>query len=473
MRHGRVRYHPQSYYDPENQAFITDFGTRGTCYTGRTAKSVKFCRERRYARCLGNETWQHMYRRIPGHTIAACLVAMAIAACGGSSGSGGLGPTPPPPPPPPPPPEEISVVTERVFPAVIMQAPVAMLQAPADSDRWFLVEQQGLVRVFPNVDGVTNQDVSHFLDIRTRVLFGGEQGLLGMAFHPDFGIGNFEVFVSYTRSNGGQRESVVSRFRSLDNGLTLDASGEEIILTIPQPDTNHNGGHIAFGDDGFLYAGWGDGGAAGDPLNRAQDNFYLLGTFTRIDVDGDAPYEIPADNPFAINAATPCPQGIGNADCPEIFAYGFRNPWRWSFDRRDGDLWAGDVGQERWEEVDRVILGGNFGWRCREGTHDFNTDGCNGVYTDPVTEYDRAQGRSITGGYVYRGSAIPEMQGSYIYGDFGSGRVWAIAADSQAGVTGVEILGTLFSIASFAEDVDGEIYIVNYNGSAHRIIDAP
>ncbi len=185
-----------------------------------------------------------------------------------------------------------------------MQSPVAVMQAPGDTSRWFVVEQQGIVRVFPNTSNVGNSDVSVFINISGRVQSGGERGLLGMAFHPDFGNGNLEVFLSYTRNNGGT-ESVISRFRSIDAGLTLDDTMEEIILTIPQSDTNHNGGQIAFDSDGLLYAGWGDGGGGGDPFDRAQDNNYLLGTMTRIDVDGGVPYAIPPGNPFAANAANP------------------------------------------------------------------------------------------------------------------------------------------------------------------------
>jgi glucose/arabinose dehydrogenase len=248
---------------------------------------------------------------------------------------------------------------------------------------------------------------------------------------------------------------------------------EDIILTISQSDTNHNGGQIAFDSDGLLYAGWGDGGGTGDPFDRAQDNNYLLGTITRIDVDGGVPYAIPPGNPFAANAANPCNQGIGGADCPEIYAFGFRNPWRWSFDRQNNDLWVGDVGQNLWEEVDRVSAGGNYGWRCREGTHDFDTTGCGGGLIDPITEYDRSQGQSITGGYVYRGAAIAELLGFYVYGDFGSGRIWAIPATSQQGTVSQELLDTNLRISSFAEDHDGELYIVDYSGGLHQLIDTP
>ncbi len=398
--------------------------------------------------------------------VAASL--LLLSSCGGGGGSIA---TPPPPPPPPP----ITVATAPVFQQVALQSPVAMLQAPGDASRWFVVEQQGIVRVFPNTPNVSNADVRVFADIRSRVVSGGERGLLGMAFHPDFANGNFEVFLSYTRMTG-VLQSVINRFRSNDNGMTLNTSMDDIILTIPQDANNHNGGQIAFGPDGFLYAGWGDGGGSGDPLDRAQDTSNLLGTITRIDVDGGMPYAIPPGNPFFANAANPCPQGFGGGDCPEIYAYGFRNPWRWSFDMMTGDLWVGDVGQSQWEEVNRVMLGGNYGWRCREGMHDFNMMGMGcggGGHIDPITEYGRNLGQSITGGYVYRGAAIPELFGFYVYGDFVQGRVWAIPASSQQGSLGEEILNTPFSISSFAEDQDGELYVVDYNGRMHRIIDAP
>ncbi len=355
-----------------------------------------------------------------------------------------------------------------------MQSPIAMMQAPGDTSRWFVVEQQGIVRVFPNLANVTNNDASVFIDISARVSSGGERGLLGMAFHPAFGNGNYEVFFSYTRSNGGL-ESAITRFRSIDNGLTLDDTMEDIILTIPQDFANHNGGHIEFGPDGYLYAGWGDGGDANDPNNRGQDTMNLLGTFTRIDVDGGVPYAIPAGNPFEGNAGNPCAQGFGGGNCPEIYAHGMRNPWRWSFDRFTGDLWAGDVGQGAWEEIDRIEAGNNYGWKIQEGAHCRPpTTGCNTAgLTGPITEYDRSQGQSVTGGYVYRGAAIPELQGMYVYGDFGSGRIWAIPASSQPGAVGQLLLNSGFGISSFAEDNDGELYVIDYGGSVHQFVDVP
>jgi glucose/arabinose dehydrogenase len=413
--------------------------------------------------------------RYPIDTIRAAIgVGMIIflTSCGGGGGS--IGPPPPAPPPPLPPPAAITVATERVFEQVSMLQPVAMLQALGDTSRWFVVEQQGVVRVFPNMANVTNADVGVFADIRTRVVDGGERGLLGMAFHPDFGNGNFEVFLSYTRMSG-MLESVINRFHSNTNGMTLDTSMDDIILTIPQIFENHNGGHIAFGPDGFLYCGWGDGGGSGDPNDRAQDTSNLLGTMTRIDVDGGMPYAIPMDNPFYTDPPILCSQGFGGGDCPEIFAHGFRNPWRWSFDRQTGELWVGDVGQNQWEEINRVMADGNYGWRCREGMHNHNMMGmgCGGGFMDPITEYDHGQGQSVTGGYVYRGSAIPELQGFYVYGDFGSGRIWAIPATSQEGAVGQELLVTAFDISSFAEDNDGELYVIDYGGGVHQLVDAP
>ena len=354
-----------------------------------------------------------------------------------------------------------------------MSAPVAMLQAPGDSTRWFVVEQQGIVRVFPNNANATDNDVDVFVDISGMVTFAGEAGLLGTAFHPDF-ANNGEVFLSYV-TGGPPGTSVVSRFTSNDGGQTLDPTTEQIILTIPQDFGNHNGGQLAFGPDGFLYAGWGDGGSGGDPNDRAEDTTNLLGSMTRIDVDGTAPYEVPATNPFAGNAM--CPQGFTTTmtDCPEIYAWGLRNPWRWSFDSLTGELWVGDVGQSSWEEIDRVTAGGNYGWDIREGAHCFEPpQGCaTAGLIDPITEYDRNAGVSVTGGYVYRGNAIPGLQGQYVYGDFGTGRIWIVPATSQQGAVGTEILDTSISISSFAEDDAGELYVIDYGGAVHQLVPPP
>ena len=402
-------------------------------------------------------------------TIALLCAPLTISACGGSSSS-------PPPPnlPPPPPPPPLTVELEEVFSGVYgdFALPVAMMQAPGDSSRWFVVLKGGVVRVFDNDPNVATS--STFIDISSRVDAAfNESGLLGMAFHPDWGTGgNYEVFLSYTTDSAPLR-SVVSRFYSLDNGATLDTTVEDIILTIEQDFSNHNGGNIAFGPDGYLYAGWGDGGDGGDPLDRAQDDNYLLGTMTRIDVDSATPYAIPGDNPNAGNST--CPQGAGAAACPEIFANGLRNPWRWSFDRDTGDIWLGDVGQQAREEVDVIVNGGNYGWRCREGTEPYdNTGVCPGGFEEPILDYGRSEGQSITGGYVYRGTEITALQGEYVFGDFGSGMIWNVSSNSGPGATPNEMIASGLDIASFAEGNDGELYVIQlFPTGIYQIVPAP
>jgi len=404
-----------------------------------------------------------------------CMVGFWVAACGGSGGDGASVSPPPPPPPPPPPSAAVPTIdVARVFPALTFNGLVSLQQAPGDSTRWFAVEQPGVIRLFANDPGAAASGV--FLDIADRVSSGGERGLLGMAFHPDF-PGTPEVFVSYTRLPDGF--SHVSRFTSTDAGQTLDETSEEVLLSVPQDFANHNGGHILFGPDGYLHVGFGDGGSGGDPLERAQDNTNLLGTMVRIDVDGGNPYAIPAadpPNPFATNPT--CPQGftVGGEECPEIMAWGLRNPWRYSFDRQTGALWLGDVGQNSWEEIDIVTAGGDYGWNDREGAHCFDPpSGCVTDSTDPVTEYGRDLGASITGGFVYRGSAIPDLVGWYVYGDFISGRIFGIPADSPQGTETIVLLEPGLGISTFAEDQDGELYVIDYGGSStiHRITDAP
>jgi glucose/arabinose dehydrogenase len=356
----------------------------------------------------------------------------------------------------------------REFSDVQLSNPVAMMYAPGNGLRWFVVEQQGVVRSFPGTVGTTNADVTVFIDISARVSSGGETGLLGMAFHPDF-ANNGEVLLSYTRTGP---VSYISRFRSMDGGLTLDESSEEVIMTIVQDFGNHNGGHIAFGPDGYLYAGWGDGGSGGDPNDRAQDTSNLLGTFTRIDVDGGNPYAIPPTNPFAGNAN--CVQGFGAAPCPEIYAWGLRNPWRWSFDSQTGELWAGDVGQNSFEEIDRIDISGNYGWDDREGAHCHEPAvGCLMNSIDPVTEYGRSLGASVTGGYVYRGNIVNGLKDMYVYGDFVTGRIFSVPANSPQGTAGTTVMDTNLNISAFAEDIFGELYVLDYGGSIYRIFLAP
>lgn len=391
-------------------------------------------------------------------------MSLTLGACSGSDGGTTFNPPPPPPPPPPP---SGTIQLTQVFAGISLNEPLGMMQAPGDSSRWFVITKSGFAHVFDNDPNVDMR--SPFLDLSAQVVTTSEAGLLGMAFDPDFGNGNFDVYMSYTRGiGGGAIESVVSRFSSTDMGQTLDPGTESIIMTVLQDEANHNGGQIAFGPDGFLYAGWGDGGGAGDTRDRAQNTSNVLGSITRIDVKGAAmPYGIPAGangNPFATNA--PCVQGFGGAPCPEIYAWGLRNPWRWSFDRQTGELWVGDVGQNQFEEVDRVELGMNYGWRCREGAHDFNTVGCNDTYVDPITEYGHGTGFSVTGGYVYRGTAIPSLVGQYVFGDFVTGRIWTVPANSPQGTERTDLLDTPLSIASFAEGNDGELYVLDFAGGA-------
>lgn len=402
---------------------------------------------------------------------AIVLVAMSLTACGGgSSGDGGSNV-----PPPPPGNNTPTVELQPVYGGLAMNRPIALKQAPGEDANWYVVEQRGVIRVFNNDPNVSGAGV--FLDIQDRVDDGpGEAGLLGMAFHPGFPA-TPEVFVSYTAPGqaGWVLISRISRFTSADGGQTLEPGSEQILLTVGQPNGNHNGGDLHFGMDGMLYAGFGDGGGAGDPGENGQDTTTLLGSIVRIDVDGGSPYAIPPSNPFAAQPA--CTGGDNGLalDCPEIFAWGLRNPWRFSFDRTTGDLWAGDVGQGSWEEVDRVVAGGNYGWNDREGAHCYDPpNGCDETSLDPVAEYGRSLGASITGGYVYRGSAIPDLAAHYVFADYVSGRVFAVRADSQPTVNPMELLDTNLFISALAEDVDGELYIVSYNdGTVHRLVDVP
>lgn len=356
---------------------------------------------------------------------------------------------------------------QRVFPALSFTRPVALLQAPRDASRWFVVEQAGRVLTFANAPaaGATTT----FIQIADRVDDGGEMGLLGMAFHPDFPA-NPRVYLSYTNDESG-RQSRIAEFRLGGDG-NLDPATERILLRVAQPERNHNGGQIAFGPDGYLYAGFGDGGGANDrhgAIGNGQRLTTLLGKMLRIDIRPDAGYAIPAENPFAGNPQ--CGRdGSGASHCPEIYAWGLRNPWRWSFDRHTGALWVADVGQNALEEIDRVARGGNYGWRCLEGTRGTGL-ACGGAarLLPPIAEYGRGEGRSVTGGYVYRGSAIPSLHGRYVFGDYASGRLWHIAHDAAPTVRVSGGVETGLSIASFAEGADGELYIVDYGGELYRL----
>ena len=355
--------------------------------------------------------------------------------------------------------------------------PVFVCAPFGDSDRIFIVEQRsgstGRIRVF---DRTTNSLLSTpFLSM--TVSTASEQGLLGMAFHPDY-ANNGYFFVNYTNSGGS---TVIARYQvSGSNPNVASPSSATTVMTISQPYTNHNGGCIQFGPDGYLWIGTGDGGSGGDPGNRAQDiTGQLLGKMLRINVDS-LPYTSPASNPF-----------VGTTGDDEIYSYGWRNPWRFSFDSLTGDFYSADVGQNAWEEVDVVGgsdgIGGNFGWRCYEGDHTYNTSGCPSSSTMifPVHEY--AQGGSpyrcsITGGVVYRGSEIPDLQGTYFFGDYCSNQIWSFVWDGGGGINSLQDrtselapnAGSIASISSFGEDADGNIYICDLGGEVFVIqADAP
>lgn len=351
------------------------------------------------------------------------------------------------------------VTTVQLQPVTAVVGPVYVTNARDRSNRLFMVEQAGKIQLLQ--PGQTSATV--FLDITSRVLFGGEQGLLGLAFHPQFKT-NGQFFLNYTRQPDGA--TVIAKYHvSLTNPNLADTT-EAVILTVAQPFANHNGGMIEFGADGFLYIGMGDGGSGNDPGERAQDIDDLLGKMLRIDIDhpnGAAPYSSPADNPF-----------VGSAGRDEIYAYGFRNPWRFSFDRDTGQIYCGDVGQGVWEEVDIVTRGGNFGWRVFEGNHCTNLDPplCSASgFIFPIAEYDHTAGRcSITGGYAYRGPIGTLPMGAYVFADFCSGEIFLFENGSQS-----LLLDTNHNISSFGEDEAGEIYVVTLAGTIYRIVnpDAP
>ncbi|MEW5854400.1 MAG: PQQ-dependent sugar dehydrogenase [Myxococcota bacterium] len=356
---------------------------------------------------------------------------------------------------------EVNVELVDAFPNLTTLRRVVLLtQAPGDNTQWYAVEKVGRVQRFTNDPSVSNTSV--FANIIDRVESNpSEAGLLGMAFHPNFASNGY-VFLSYTASgqNGNALTSVISRFRTNAERTQVDPSSEEVLLTVPQFASNHNGGMIAFGPDGYLYIGFGDGGGGGDPEENGQDLQSLLGKMLRIDVDNGAAYAIPADNPLTRD------QGL-----PEIYAWGLRNPWRFSFDRETGALWVADVGQNLWEEVDIIQRGGNYGWNIKEGTHCYNRQSCPGAFVEPVVDYGHNEGQSVTGGYVYRGTRIPALAGVYIYGDFSSGRVWGVVEDGATGERTAEVLlDSGLNISTFAQDQVGEVYVVSYDrGGIHRL----
>lgn len=380
----------------------------------------------------------------------------------------------------------LSVLALAVLPTMAQDAPITQISTPPTSDlvtltpfvenltrplyitaapggdALYIVEQGGLIQRVEATGGTP----SVFLDIQDLVSADArgngysERGLLGLAFHPDFAE-NGQFFVNYTDTRGN---SVVARYTlSADDPTVADPASAQIILTQEQPFENHNGGHMAFGPDGYLYIGFGDGGSAFDPLKNGQNLQTLLGKILRIDVNTDQGYLIPQDNPF-----------VSGDGLPEIWAYGVRNPWRFSFDRATGDLYIGEVGQNKWEEIDFQPAdskgGENYGWSGYEGNHRLQPDQVADNAVMPIVEYAHgADGCSVTGGYVYRGEAIPALQGAYLYSDYCTGRVWIAYRDTTDTWQSQVFLDTGYQVSSFGEDANGELFIINYVGTIYRI----
>ncbi len=365
--------------------------------------------------------------------------------------SGGVTPSATPTPSPPRPVTE-GYRLEPAVPTATFDRMLGFHMLPGSATEAVVVTQRGQIwRV--QVEGEAAPEL--FGDVSGRLIrpLANEEGLLGLAFSPDFQTDGF-VYLYYTA--GEPRRSVLSRFQV--DGQALDLDSEEVILEVPQPFSNHNGGQIAFGPDGYLYVALGDGGSGGDPLGNGQNLATLLGAILRIDVAVERGYTIPPYNPFV---STPGAR-------PEIYAYGLRNPWRFSFDRATGDLWAADVGKNRKEEVDRIVPGGNYGWNIMEGFQCFRRDPCSAVgLLPPRAVYSHDDGCSITGGFVYRGPSMPELDGWYVYGDYCSGKVWALnTADDSPPVL---LADTGLSISSFGELPDGELLAVTFDEALFRL----
>jgi glucose/arabinose dehydrogenase len=362
----------------------------------------------------------------------------------------------------------MTVAPGTVFGAVSLSSvatglskPVFVTNAGDGSNRLFIVEQTGKIKI---VDGGVLL-AQPFIDLSASIATGGERGLLGLAFHPDYAT-NGKFYVNFTRGNG---DTVINEYqRSISNPNIANRSSARRIMTIGQPYSNHNGGMLAFGSDGFLYIGMGDGGGAGDPGNRAQNLNSLLGKMLRIDINGTSSgraYRIPATNPW-----------VGKPGLDEIWSRGLRNPWRFSFDRVNGTLWIGDVGQSRLEELDRGTpaqnfgRGANYGWRVLEGTECYNRSTCSRTAkTPPVLQYSHAGGAcAVTGGYAYHGTASPRLVGKYVFADFCNGRIYTVQAGASKLAKSL-LIDTNKMISSFGEDEQGELYVVHLGGTVFRL----
>lgn len=344
-----------------------------------------------------------------------------------------------------------------------LDAPIHLTHAGDGSGRLFVVERAGTIQIVQNGQMLSTP----FLDIVDRVeCCASELGLFSMAFPPDFET-DAHFYVSYTAKVDNQVASRISRFGMTADANVADPASEQIVLEFEQPENNHNGGQISFGPDGYLYIGTGDGGGGGDPWGNGQSLTTLLGKMLRVDVESGDPltYAIPADNPF-----------VGNVDArPEIWAYGLRNPWRFSFDRQSGDLYIADVGQGKWEEINfqpaSSAGGENYGWVIMEGPDCYNAATCDqSGLVRPIHAYGRSEGRSVTGGFVYRGTEIPTLRGVYLYADFLTGRIWGLRRVNGQWQNH-EFLDTAHRIASFGEDESGELYVVDLGGAVYQIRD--
>ena len=376
----------------------------------------------------------------------AALLALGLATgCGGSSSN-----TPASP---------VSISLQLVVSG--LNTPLDLEQPNDGSGRLFVVEQGGTIRIIQNGSVLPQA----FLDISSKVIVQDEMGLLGVTFHPNFQT-NRKFYVNYVRNAGGQFQSVIAEYlASAANANQSDPASERILLTVDQVSNfgNHKAGQLAFGPDGFLYFGLGDGGSGGDPFGHGQNTQILLGKMLRIDVNATSPglqYRIPPDNPFAAGGGL-----------PEIYAIGFRNPWRFSFDRTSGRLFVADVGQDKFEEVDIVQKGGNYGWNTMEGLHCFNpSSGCNTTGLSlPIVEISHPEGVAVIGGFVYHGTALAGLQGMYIFGDL-SGKIWTLTEGPANTFTRATLLTPGFSITSFGQDAAGELYVVDLSGRVLKIV---
>jgi glucose/arabinose dehydrogenase len=393
------------------------------------------------------------FRKGAGPSLLAVIVCLG---CNGGST------TPPPPPPPPP-----TLQVELVPVASGFSSPLDIQQAGDGSGRLFVVEQGGKIKIIQNGSVLGTP----YLDVSSLIVSGGEEGLLGLAFHPSYSTnGCFYVNYTTTRLNG-TLQTAISEFRAATPGSnTVNTTSEHILFTVNQPEANHNGGALAFGNDGFLYIALGDGGGGGDAhgtIGNGQDLTTRLGKMLRISVTCNGTFTVPSNNPFVTNATA----------AKEIWLYGLRNPFRFSVDHTTGNLWIGDVGQSSFEEVDRVTPaqgGSNMGWRCKEGTHNFNfSANCQSLtFLDPIFDYDRSQGdETVIGGYVYHGTNIAVLAGNYVFGDFISGRIWSLAQNGQG-----QWVRTFLAnagggdLAAFGQDANGELYVAKYSsGSVARL----